>query len=77
MYLHIKKMMIKIIIRINFKTSRNAIAKTINRIQKDLKDKKKRRAKLKKIFATIKKNWLKKKLRKSDVTFIQSYTIFL
>ena len=50
-----KKMMIKTMIRMNFKTSRNAIAKTINRIQRNLKDKKKRRAKLKKTFATMKK----------------------
>ena len=50
-----KKMIIKIMIRMNFKTSRNAIAKTINRIQKDLKDKKERRTKLKKTFATMKR----------------------
>ena len=74
--LHMKKMMIKIMIRMNFKTSRNAIAKTINRIQRDLRDKKERRAKLRKTLATIKRIWLKKKLKKSDVTFIQSYTTF-
>ena len=64
-------------IRMNFKTSRNAIAKTINRIQRDLRDKRERRAKLRKTFATMKRTWLKKKLRKNDVTFIQSYTISL
>ena len=74
--LHMKKMMIKIMIRMNFKTSRNAIAKTINRIQKDLRDKRERRAKLRKTLATMKRIWLKRKLRKSDVIFIQSYTIF-
>ena len=68
--------MSKIIIRINFKTSRNIIAKTINRIQRDLRDKRERRTKLKKIFAIMKRIWLKRKLKKSDVTFIQSYTIF-
>ena len=68
--LHMKKMMIKTIIRMNFKTSRSVIAKTINRIWKNLKSKRERRAKLKKIFITMKKIWLKKKLRKSDVTFI-------
>ena len=50
-----KKMMIKIMIRMNFKTSRNVIAKTINRIQKNLKNKKERRAKLRKIFITMKR----------------------
>ena len=74
--LHMKKMMIKTMIRMNFKTSRNAIAKTINRIQRDLRDKRERRAKLRKTLATKKRIWLKRKLRKSDVTFIQSYTIF-
>ena len=70
--LHMKKMIIKIMIRMNFKTSRNAIVKTINCIQKDLRDKRERRAKLKKTFVTMKRIWLKKKLKKSDVTFIQS-----
>ena len=70
-----KKMTIKIMIRMNFKTSRSVIAKTINRIQRNLKDKKERRAKLRKTLATKKRIWLKKKLKKSDVTFIQSYTI--
>ena len=74
--LHMKKMMIKIMIRMNFKTSRSAIAKTINRIQRDLRNKRKRRAKLRKTLATMKRIWLKKELRKSDVIFIQSYTIF-
>ena len=46
--LHMKKMMIKIMIRMNFKMSRNAIAKTIDRIERDLKDKRERRAKLRK-----------------------------
>ena len=73
--LYMKKMMIKTMIRINFKTSRSAIAKTINRIQRDLKDKRERRAKLRKTSATMKRIWLKRKLKKSDVTFIQSYTI--
>ena len=74
--LHMKKMMTKTMIRMNFKTSRSAIAKTINRIQRDLRDKRERRAKLRKTLATKKRIWLKRKLRKSDVTFIQSYTIF-
>ena len=74
--LHMKKMIVKIMIRINFKTSRNAIAKTISRIQRDLRDKRERRAKLKKTSTALKRIWLKKKLRTNDVTFIQSYTIF-
>ena len=53
--LHRKKMMIKIIIEMNFKTSRNAIAKAINRIQRNLKEKKERRAKLKKTLKTMKR----------------------
>ena len=69
-------MMIKIIIRMNFKTSRSAIAKTINRIQRDLRSKKERLAKLRKTSVTMKRTWLKKKLKKSDLIFIQSYTIF-
>ena len=68
--LHMKKMMIKIMIRMNFKTSRNAIAKTINRIQQDLRDKRERRAKLRKIFVTLKRIWLKEELKTNDVTFI-------
>ena len=67
--------MIKIMIRMNFKTSRNVIAKTINRIQRDLRDRKERSAKLKKTSVTTKRIWLKKELRKNDVTSIQSYTI--
>ena len=63
-------------IRMNFKISRDVIARTINRIQRDLRDKKERRAKLRKTFATIKRIWLKKELKKNDITFIQSYTIF-
>ena len=74
--LHMKKIMIKTMIRMNFKTSRSAIAKTINRIQRDLRNKRERRAKLKKTSTAMKRIWLKRKLKKSDVTFIQSYTIF-
>ena len=75
--LHMKKMMIKTMIRINFKMLRSAIAKTINRIQRDLKNKRERYAKLRKASAAMKRVWLKRKLRKSEVTYIQSYTIFL
>ena len=64
--LHMKKMMIKIMIR----TSRNAVAKTINRIQRNLRNRRERRAKLRKTFATIKKIWLKRQLKKSDIIFI-------
>ena len=67
--------MTKIMIRMNFKMSRNAVAKTIKRIQRDLRDKKERRAKLRKTSATMKRTWLKRELRKSEITFIQSYTI--
>ena len=42
-------------IRMNFKTLNNAIAKKINRIQKHLKDKRERRAKLRKTLATMKR----------------------
>ena len=70
-----KRMIIKAIIRLNFKISLNTIAKTIIRIQKNLKDKREKRAKLRKTSAALKRIWLKRKLRKNDVTFIQSYTI--
>ena len=49
------------------------MTKTINRIQKDLKDKEERRAKLRKTSITMKRVWLQKKLKKDNVTFIQSY----
>ena len=75
--LHMKKIRIKTMIRMNFKTSRSVITKTINRIQRDLRDKKEWRAKLRKISVTIKRVWLKKELRKNDVIFIQLYTTFL
>ena len=68
--------MIKTMIRMNSRTSRNAIVKTINRIRRDLRDKRERRAKLRKTSTTMKRIWLKRKLRKNDVTSIQSYTIF-
>ena len=74
--LHMKKMIIKIMIRMNFRTSCSAIAKTISRIQRDLRDKRERRAKLRKTSTALKRTWLKKELRTNDVTFIQSYTIF-
>ena len=73
--LHMKKMIVKIMIRMNFRTSRNAIAKTISHIQRDLRDRRERRAKLRKTSTTLKRIWLKRKLKTNDVTFIQSYTI--
>ena len=63
--------MIKIIIRMNFKTSRSAIAKTMNDIQRNLKDKRERRAKLKKNICNDEKNLIEKKVEK------KRYNIYL
>ena len=56
------------------KTSRNVIARTINRTERDLRNKREWRAKLKEISITLKRIWLQRKLKKSDVIFIQLYT---
>ena len=62
--LHMKKRMIKIMIRMNFETSRNAIEKTINRIQRDLRDKKKTTREIEKNICNDDENLIEKKVEK-------------
>ena len=56
--------MIKIMIRINFKTSRSAISKTINRIQRNLKKEKRTTRDIEKNTRNNKENLIEKKIEK-------------
>ena len=73
--IHLKRLLQNSIININVKRSISAVETAMQRIQKNLMLKRKRKSKLRMILLQIKRRWMRKHLKKAKITFSQFYIV--